>query len=180
MKRYRRSDKLRITRGEDGAPGATSGAGQLPRKFVLWPHRLLGWRATFLLALATGIAMTAVLVSFGLGPLQAWPVVGCMSLTFFGLALALWVNHRSTRMAEIIEINPHVVHVARLSPATPQRQEKFNATWLRISVRSDRTVTNPITLCENGRSMSIGEFLSPQERIALAEALKASLRTAAQ
>jgi uncharacterized membrane protein len=132
----------------------------------------------FLLALATGIAMAGVLVGFGLGPLRAWPVVGWVSVTFFGLALALWVNHRSARMAEIIEINPDVVHVARFGPATARHEERFNAAWLRISVRSDRTVADRVTLCESGRSMSIGEFLSPQERIALTEALKASLRTA--
>jgi uncharacterized membrane protein len=120
--------------------------------------------------------MTGVLI--GLGPLRAWPVVGWAYLTFLGLALALWVNHRSARITEIIEINPDVVRVAHFGPATAPREERFNPAWLRVSIQSDRTVANRITLHESGRSMSIGEFLSPQERVALAEALKASLRNA--
>jgi hypothetical protein len=44
MKRCPKSDEVGVIGGRDGSPGAIDGAGLLSRKFVIWPHRSLGWR----------------------------------------------------------------------------------------------------------------------------------------
>jgi hypothetical protein len=45
MKRCPKSDEVGVIGGRDGSPGAIDGAGLLSRKFVIWRHRSLGWRA---------------------------------------------------------------------------------------------------------------------------------------
>lgn len=122
----------------------------------------------------------AVTLALGLGSdlLRAWPVLVCAAIAVAGFGAALWCNQRSARMSEVVEITPHCVRVSRVGPAAKQFEATFHPTWVRVNVETDRIVTNRIVLRESGRSLSIGSFLTSDERLELAESLRSSLRAA--
>ena len=61
----------------------------------------------------------------------------------------------------------------RYTPASGERREwRFDAHWLRVRV-DDRS--HQLTLSSHGRTLVIGAFLNPEERLELAKALRAAL-----
>jgi uncharacterized membrane protein len=94
------------------------------------------------------------------------------------MALALWRNNRAARQGEVVEVGPDTVRVIRLGAQGPEGTVQFATGWVRVAVSHDRKIANRITLTERGRTCSIGECLSPDERRALACALTASLAQA--
>jgi uncharacterized membrane protein len=143
------------------------------RAFELWPHRSLGRNGTHRLLAGVAIAFSVVAVR---QPAPAmWPVALACLAAFIGLALALWANNRSGRLVERIVIDPRSVKVVRSQPARESQVAEFNTSWVRVLLTDDRQVSNRLTLTESGRSVSVGEFLSPEERAQLAEAMRMAL-----
>lgn len=144
--------------------------------FTIWPHRSLG--AAGRAALLGVIALALAYIALRSPPAAFWPmVVGC-GLTFGAIWLALTSNVRAARMSEQVEIGPKVVRVHRLDPRGRRRTVEFSTHWVRVVVSHDRAISNRVTLAESGRSISLGEFLSPAERSSLADAIRASLAAA--
>ena len=65
--------------------------------------------------------------------------------------------------------------MVRSQPARDPQVTEFNTSWVRVLLTDDRQVCNRLTLTESGRSVSVGEFLSPEERAQLAEAMGTAL-----
>lgn len=146
------------------------------QRFEVWPHRSLGRRGVVVLlgGLAAGLALIVLRC-----PAPAlFPIsVGC-TLTFATMVLALWASFRSARHGQRIEIGPGTVRVERFGPATMPASSEFATHWVRIVVTEDREVSHRLALVQSGRRVSIGEFLSPEERLALADALRDALARA--
>lgn len=143
------------------------------RAFELWPHRSLGQNGAHRLLAGVAIAFSVVAVK---QPAPAlWPVALASLVAFAGLALALWANNRSGRLVERIVIDPRSVKVVRTQPAREAQVAEFNTSWVRVLVTDDRRIAKRLRLTESGRGVSIGEFLSPEERVELAEAIRAAL-----
>jgi uncharacterized membrane protein len=94
------------------------------------------------------------------------------------MALALWSNNRAARRLEVVEVGPDVVRVTRVSARGHEETLDFSTGWVRLAVSHDRRIAHRVTLTERGRTCSIGECLSPDERRALAAAISASLARA--
>jgi len=82
---------------------------------------------------------------------------------------------RAARISEKVEIGPRVVRVERIDSHGRRRTTEFSTHWVRLVLSDDRDVANRLTLTESGRSISIGEFLSPAERKSLAAAIRSTL-----
>lgn len=145
-------------------------------RLVVWPHRSLDRRGLILLIAAVSVGMGCALAK----PLLhgAWPVAIPVIASFAGFLLALRANMRSARHNEIIEITPRTVRVRSERERMPSKETEFNTYWTRVSVSTDRYAENRILLHQSGRSLEIGAFLSPDERVELAEKLKASIAAA--
>ncbi|HRD74416.1 MAG TPA: DUF2244 domain-containing protein [Hyphomicrobiaceae bacterium] len=144
--------------------------------FDLWPHRSLGTSgmAWLFLALSTGL---------GIGVLRAptrvmWPMIAGSLLTLVIMAVALWRNQRSARYGERIEIGPGILRLTRFVHGGRHDGPEFSTHWVRIEIAQHRHVERRIELVEGGRRAAIGDFLSPEERDALAAALTDAIRTA--
>jgi uncharacterized membrane protein len=148
---------------------ATMGA-PAPFDAVLYPNRSLDQFGFHLLMAAI------VLVSAGIGAAfviaGAWPVTGFLGLDVVLLYLAFRWNYRQGRRAEFIRLDGAELTVRRVEPSGRRREWRLDAHWLRVTI-DDRT--DQLTLSSHGRTVVVGAFLSPEERLELAKALRAAL-----
>ncbi len=146
-------------------------------RFDIWPNRSLDGRQIKVLLAITAVAVAFVLIRSA--AIHHLPLVIGPVVTVSGLAFALWWNNRTAASTgETVEISPGIVRVSRRIGRRVHPPMEFHTAWVRLSVTDDRRVSNRITLSESGRSCSIGDFLSPEERLELARALDASLSEA--
>ena len=141
---------------------------------VLHPHRSLGRTGFLVLMGAVGFISFAVSVAFFL--LGAWPVVG-----FFGLdVLILWwafrANYRSARLYERVRLTEEELTVQRVAWKQPDRRWSFQPYWLCVRMDDPPEHESQVTLCSHGRTVTVGAFLSPEERLEFANALQDALR----
>ena len=141
-----------------------------PFDAVLYPNRSLDPFGFYVLMAAI------VLVSAGIGAAfvvaGAWPVTGFLGLDVVLLYLAFRWNYRQGRRAEFIRLDGTELAVRRVEPSGRRREWRFDAHWLRVTIE-DRN--HQLTLSSHGRTLVVGAFLSPEERVELAKALRAAL-----
>lgn len=136
----------------------------------VWPHRSLGRCGSSALLAVVAIGLLAVVVRAPAAAIV--PIgVGC-AITFVATALAFHCNNRSARIVEKIRITPEKIHVERTGAAAKARSVEFTTYWARVETTDTRQVANRLVIRESGRSIFIGEFLSPEERAELAVELR--------
>ena len=160
-----------------GIPPAASRSDPPIYDVVIWPHRSmnpLGFRLVMAgAALMLCIPMIPVIgtpVFFGLAPfaLGAWGL----------LWLFLKRNYRDARLSEHLRLWPDLIQVDRREPRGPMQTWHANPYWVELKIHPDARPEQYITLRGNGRTIQLGAFLSPEERLALHEELAAALQRA--
>jgi uncharacterized membrane protein len=140
---------------------------------VLHPYRSLSPRGfTILMALLGVISFAAGCSFIALG---AWPVFG-----FFGLDVALVyfafrLNYRAARNYELVRLTENMLSIARGGPRGVRETHSFQPYWVRIDMDDPPEHESQLRLTSHGRTVTIGSFLSPDERLDLARALTAEL-----
>jgi uncharacterized membrane protein len=140
---------------------------------VLTPHRSLP-RAGFYLLMAAWVAVNLALGIYFLVQ-GAWPVVGFFGLDVLILYLAFRLNYRSARLTERVRLTETELTVVRVTPSGEARAWSFQPYWLRVRMDDPPSADSRLTLSSHGRDLAIGTFLSPEERLDLARALKSAL-----
>jgi len=161
------------TFGQEDEPAA----GPPVARFEIWPHRSLDARGT---RLVLAIATLVVVAAFARNPNpHALPLIIGPLLAVGALAFAFRCNNRAAaRSGETVEIWPDVVRVIRRTAKGRQSPVEFATGWVRVALAQDRDVANRIVLRQSGRTYSVGECLSPDERATLAKALQEALAKA--
>lgn len=144
----------------------------------LWPHRSMtrsGFR-WFMVALAAGLAI----------PLAAvWGTPVAPFLTPFLIAalvmawLALRASNRSGRLVERLRLWPDAVAVERRDPRGRVLRWAANPYWVTVALTDTPAVASYLTLKGAGRTIELGAFLTPEERVRLAAELRSALARAA-
>jgi len=141
---------------------------------VLHPHRSLGPVGFYIL-----IGFIAA-ISFAAGIIfaikGAWPVLGFFGLDVLAIYVAFRVSYRSGRLAETVELRDDELAVRRIQPNGRSRDWSFNPYWVRIEVRNGPHGDGDVVLRSHGRSVSLGRFLTAEERVDFASALEAALK----
>lgn len=163
-----------MTRGNDFDPDAGE-----PVLFaaLLTPHRSLN-RTGFLLVMAflSLISFAAGLVFLMLG---AWPVFGFFGLDILAVYLAFKINFRRARACEEIRVTPSELRVRRVSHRGHEVEFVLNPLWVRLNkVAHEEFGIEKLYLVSRGNSVSIGSFLSPDEKASFANALMEALHAA--
>ena len=144
--------------------------------FDAWlrPHRSLTRR---------GIAMVLALAavpSFILGAaflfMGAWPVTGFLGLDVVLLYAAFRLNNRAARESERVRLSDTELTVDRHAIDGRAEHWSFQPNWLRVYVDDPPRPDSKLLLSTHGRSLAIGRFLPPAERVEVADALRAALR----
>ncbi len=129
------------------------------------------------------ILMAAVVaVSLTIGGLfllsGAWPILG---LYCADVALVYWafrVNYRDARRYEKVRLTADRLTIERGAPARPPSVWTFQPYWLTVTMDEPPQHHSQLTLSSHGRSLTVGSFLSPDERHEFANALRDALARA--
>ncbi|MSP48463.1 MAG: DUF2244 domain-containing protein [Alphaproteobacteria bacterium] len=144
--------------------------------FDAWlrPHRSLnprGVACVLALAAVPGFILGLVFLSLG-----AWPVSGFLGLDVALLWLAFRLNNRAAREAERVRLSETELTVDRHAVDGKAEHWSFQPNWLRVVLDDPPKPESRLLLSTHGRSLAIGTFLPPAERLEVADALRDALR----
>ena len=122
--------------------------------------------------------MVAVSAAVGAGffLIGAWPVTGFFGLDVLLLYLAFRWNYRQGRRAEFIRLDQAGLTVRRVEPNGRAREWCFDSYWVRIAMDDPPRHDSQLVLHSHGDHLVIGAFLTVEERLEVAKALKAALQ----
>lgn len=140
---------------------------------VLHPHRSLGPVGFRLLMALVALAMLGIGAAFMI--VGAWPVLGFCGLEFLLLYVAFRINYRSARAYETVRLSTQGLDVRRVSLRGEVGVWRFEPTWLRVTMDDPPRPESRLTLASRGLSLSIGAFLTPEERLEVARALRSAI-----
>jgi uncharacterized membrane protein len=124
------------------------------------------------------LSMAAMSFFTGLGFLSigAWPVVGFFGLDVLLIYLAFKVNFKSgERERETIRVTAQEVAISRTCYRGQTGWWHVSTTFARVHVEQLNDYEAAVRLTAGGTSMPLATCLSPQERLAFADALKSAL-----
>lgn len=140
---------------------------------VLHPHRSLSPRGfKVLMGFFVLVSLTVGGWFFLNG---AWPVFGFFGLDILLFYLAFRISYRGGRMYERVRLTEAELEVQRVDPGGGRRVWTFQPYWLRVTMDDPPEHDSQVTLSSHGRSLTVGSFLSPEERLDFAKALRGAL-----
>ncbi|WP_085883442.1 DUF2244 domain-containing protein [Oceanibacterium hippocampi] len=157
------------------APETTSNGREPALHFdaVLRPHRSLGPHGFAILMIAiAGISFAAGLFFFLIG---AWPIFGFFGLDVLLIYLAFRFSYRDARAFEAIRLQDDALIVRRVDRHGRFEECRFQPNWLRLDLEEPETGPGMLVLTSHGRSVSVGRFLTRDERQELTAALRGAL-----
>lgn len=143
---------------------------------ILHPHRSLSRRGfAILMAVVATVCLTVGGAFYLIG---AWPVFGLFGLDVAILYWAFRVNYLSARRYEKVRLTSDRLIVERVCPSGIRNTWSFQPTWLNVAIDDPPEHHSQVTLSSHGRSLVVGSFLSPDERLDFANALRDALARA--
>ena len=140
---------------------------------VLTPHRSLSKRGfLILMSIISVVSFAAGLAFFMAG---AWPVLGFFGLDVLLIYFAFKLNYHAGRAYETVAITGNTLTVTKVLASGRTRQFTFNPYWARVDLRSQPGRASVLRLTSHGRSLIVGSFLSEDERLEFAVALREAL-----
>ena len=141
---------------------------------ILHPHASLTPRGFFLLMATVGLISFCAGIAFVLA--GAWPVVGFFGIDVVLVYLAFKFNFRDARRYETLQLTNTTLTVERVAPSGKRERWRFQPYWLQVEIEDYPTDESALTLRSHGRVVEIGSFLTPDEKIDLANALRNELK----
>lgn len=140
---------------------------------VLQPHRSLS-RLGFVI-----LMLVLCLISFTAGIMfllqGAWPVFGFFGLDVLAVYVAFKLNYRSGRQFETVQLGGDGLRVRRVQPSGRSHEWTFAPNWLQVRMDNPPRHASQLELSSHGQSVVIGAFLTPNERLEVAVALREAL-----
>lgn len=144
---------------------------------LLTPHRSLG-RTGFLVLMCAVTFGWMVTGAFFLAN-GAWPVFGFFGLDVVLLYVAFRLNYRAARAREEVSVSRTVLDIRKTAPSGKSEAHRFNPFWAKFAVsRHDEIGITRMAVEGQGKTVSIGGFLNPDDRESFAKAFAGALATA--
>ncbi|HEY5211272.1 MAG TPA: DUF2244 domain-containing protein [Stellaceae bacterium] len=140
----------------------------------LRPHRSLPPRG-FAIVMAI-LAIGSFLVGIGFVLRGAWPVTPFFGLDIGLVYLAFRLSYRSARQREHLRLTEDALTLERVDVYGGRRDWRFQPFWLRVVFEEQDDQSNSLALASHGKSVTVGAFLGPAERRAVAFSLTNALR----
>jgi len=140
---------------------------------ILHPHRSLG--PTGFLVLMSAVGAVSFVTGMGFLLMGAWPVMGFFGLDAALIYVAFRLNYRAGRLYEAVELTPELLSVKRVHPSGKCERFEFNPYWVRVRLAEDPNGRTDLRLSLHGRELSIGRFLTDDERRDFSNALAGAL-----
>ena len=139
----------------------------------LHPHRSLS-RTGFFVLMGVLIAISLIIGGIFLAA-GAWPVFGLYGLDVLIIYLAFRKNYKNAQIYEKVRLSDDLLLVEKSDREGQKQQWTFQPYWLRVTVDDPDAHDNKVRLTSHGKSVTIGAFLSPEERLEFAAALVRAL-----
>jgi uncharacterized membrane protein len=105
----------------------------------------------------------------------AWPVFGFFGLDVAALYIAFRISYARARRYETVRLTMEKLAIERVDPRGQIERFEFQPYWLRVLMDDPPRHDSQLVLRSHGRALAIGAFLTPAERLELANALKTAL-----
>jgi uncharacterized membrane protein len=142
---------------------------------TLTPHRSLNRQGFYVLmglVILVNVIVAGIFVAMG-----AWPIAGFAGIDVMLVWWAFKVNFADARKLERISITEHELVLERVSEKSAPEQRRFVRRWVRVELEEDREreLIGKLLLISGRTRVAVGEFLAPEERKMLAQALKSAI-----
>lgn len=140
---------------------------------VLRPHRSLsraGFAVLMIAIVAASAAESAPFLAVG-----AWPVLAFVALNMAFVFTAFLVSYRNARAFETLQLGTKHLIVRKVDADGSSRAWRLEPHWLRIDMDDPATHESQLVLSCKGKRLIVGAFLTPGERLEVAEALGAAM-----
>ena len=107
----------------------------------------------------------------------ARPVLGFMGVDIVLIIVAYRYCVRSSRVKEQLILSGQNVLFRRVDRNGNISISSFETLWLRAEIRHENEWSNRLILASKGRSMEVGTFLAPTEKMKLLDSLKNALNS---
>ena len=177
---------MRRTTIEDLAPSERGRASELPPEpsraagleldALLYPHRSLpnaGFLAVMAIVIGANFVFGVYFYSIG-----AWPVIGFCGVDVFLVWLAFRLSYRQGRLHERVVVTPGELRVSRVLPSGHEQRWRLQSYWAQVAIDMAGAHEAQVRVVSHGRSLVLGSFLAPAERVAFGEALRSALARA--
>lgn len=141
---------------------------------ILTPHRSLPPLGFALLIGVVAAVNVGLGVSFMLQ--GAWPIFAFCGLDVLLFYVMFRLSYRSARMYERVRLLPGELVVERHDVGGRKQSWTFQPYWLRVAMDDPPRHDSQLLLRSHGRALAIGSFLTPAERLDLAQALRRALQ----
>lgn len=159
---------------QDRSPANPAAAGTHVFDVALAPNRSLsplGFYALMGFVSVVGLSLGTAFLTIG-----AWPVFGFFGLEILLVYAAFKASYRSGRLSETLRLSGDALTVRRISPRGRVQTWRFQPHWLRVEMDDPPHHDSQLTLASHGRRLTVGSFLTSQERRQLAQAILAALK----
>jgi uncharacterized membrane protein len=136
---------------------------------TLFPNRSLpnaGFVAVMSVVIGANILFGIYFYSIG-----AWPVIGFCGLDVALVWLAFKLSYRQGRLHERVIIREGDLRVSRVLPSGHESRWRLQPFWARVVIDRDGEHEACVRVVSKGRSLVLGAFLSPDERMAFGRSL---------
>ncbi|MCB2112155.1 MAG: DUF2244 domain-containing protein [Parvularculaceae bacterium] len=164
-------------KGRALGPAPQPAAGEAEFDAVLFPNRSLpnrGYIAVMSIVIASNLFFGVYFFAIG-----AWPVIGFCGFDVFLVWLAFRLSYRQGRLHERVRIADGDMLVSRVLPSGHESRWRLQPFWARVVIDNPGEHEARVRVLSKGRSLVLGSFLSPDERITFGEALQAAIARAA-
>lgn len=140
---------------------------------VLHPHRSLsplGFRWLMGIVIALNLLVGGWFLAHG-----AWPIFGFMGLDILILWLCFRRSYADARMHETVQLGPRELVVRKVDRVGRAREWRLEPSWLQVVMDDPPQHESLLKLRSHGRELVLGAFLTPEERLDFAQALRRAL-----
>lgn len=144
---------------------------------VLHPHRSLSLKGVRLVVVL--VACASLVASIPFVVMGFWPVAGFYGLDVAILWLALRTSVAEARSYEEVTVSPVELLLRKVPVKGVPAEYRFNPVWTRLDRREHQEFgVQSLAFVSRGMSVSVGHFLSPDEKAHLGDDLAAALAEA--
>lgn len=137
---------------------------------LLYPRRSLGRRGYLILTIGTAAIIGGYALVFLL--MGAWPIFGFLGGEWFLFWYLFTHHHRGNARSERIRLYADHLVFERRDAKGAVVVERLQPYWLNVILERPEEPDNALYLRSHGRSIRVGDFLSPDERRDLARELR--------
>jgi uncharacterized membrane protein len=148
-------------------------AGKAYFDLVLRPNRSMDPRVFWWVV--TGVAGLFLLMALRFVYLGAWPVLPFLVIDVALMAWAMRASYRAGAAAEYVRLDDARLTVRKVTAQGLERRYGLEPYFARVELERLPDDTNRLWVSSRGRRVLVGQFLSPPERVAVADVMRAGL-----